>query len=279
MNVRSLRVLAYHTIHDKINFEEQLLYIKKNYSIISFDDLRRFLYENIELPEKPLLITLDDGDMSVYDNALPIFKKYNIPAILFVITDLINTNKPFWWNEIKYYIGSKEGNIKSWEVKNWSNKKREDYLNDLRKNSLKPELKFKQLTIFQLQEMQDAGIVIANHSHTHPMYDKCTELELEKEVELSTFKLKELGFTPDVFAYPNGNYSLLAEEISKKHGIVATFLFDHNINRGKVDPLRISRLKINDSTPLWKLKLILSGWHTRILPITRTLGKFYRKFT
>ncbi len=279
MNISSLHVLAYHTICDRINFEEQLLYIKKNYSIISVDQLRQFLFENIKLPKKPLLITLDDGDLSVYDNALPIFKKHNTPAIVFVITDLINTHKPFWWNEIKYYLGSKEGNIKAWEVKNWSNNKREVYLNNLRKSSLKPELKFQQLAISQLQEMQDAGIVIANHSHTHPMYDKCTKEELVKEIELSTFKLREFGFTPDIFAYPNGNYSLMAEEILKKHDITATFLFDHKINKGIINPLRISRLKINDNTPLWKLKLILSGWHSRILPITRTIGKFYRKFT
>lgn len=278
MNIRSLHVLAYHTICDGINFEEQLLYIKKNYSIISIEQLRQFLLENIMLPKNPLLITLDDGDLSVYDNALPIFKKHNIPAIVFVITDLINTNKPFWWNEIKYYLGSKEGNIKSWEVKTWPNHERDTYLDDLRKKSQKPELKVMQLTISQLGEMQDAGITIANHSHTHPMFDKCIGEELMNEIALSSSKLRELGFTPDVFAYPNGNYSLLAEKILKKHGIIATFLFDHKINRGKIDPLRISRLKINDDTPLWKLKLILSGWHTRILPITRTIGKFYRKF-
>jgi len=279
MNIRSLHVLAYHTICDAINFEEQLLFIKKKYSIISIEQLRQFLLENIRLPKNPLLITLDDGDLSVYDNALPIFKKHNIPAIVFVITDLTNTNKPFWWNEIKYYLGSKEGNIKSWEVKTWPNHERETYLKNLRLNSLKPELKVKQLTISQLREMQDAGITIANHSHTHPMYDKCTEEELMSEISLSSSKLRELDFTPDVFAYPNGNYSLMAEDILKKHGIIATFLFDHKINRGKIDPLRISRLKVNDNTPLWKLKLILSGWHTRILPITRTIGKFYRKFT
>lgn len=278
-NIRSLHVLAYHTICDGINFEKQLLYINRNYSIISVEQLRQFLFENKKLPKKPLLITIDDGDLSVYDNALPIFKKHNIPAIVFVITDLINTHKPFWWNEIKYYLGNKEGNLKAWEVKNWSNNKREVYLNDLRKKSLKPELKIQQLAITQLRVMQESGIIIANHSHTHPMYDKCTEKELVKEMELSISKLKEFSFTPDVFAYPNGNYSLMAEEILKKHDIIATFLFDHKINKGKIDPLRISRLKINDDTPLWKLKLILSGWHTRILPITRILGKFYRKLS
>ena len=279
MNIRSLRVLAYHTILDEINFEEQLLYLKKNYSIISIDQLREFLFKNIKLPERSVLITLDDGDMSVYNNALPIFKKHDIPAVVFVITDLINTHKPFWWNEIQYYLGDKEGNLKAWEVKSWPNNKREDYLIDLRAKSLKPELKTQQLSVSQLREMQDAGVTIANHSHSHPMYDKCTEEELNMEIDSSTSKLKELSFNPEIFAYPNGNYSPLAEEILKRHGITTTFLFDHRINKAKINPLRISRLKVNDSTPLWKFNLILSGWHTRILPITRTIGKFYRKFT
>ena len=257
--MKKTKVLAYHKILNRHSFLRQIQYLIRN--------------NDFDCSNQNLFITVDDGDPSFYHNAFPILKKYNIPAILFVITDLINTQKPFWWDEIEYYLGKEEGNKKVWEVKGWANKKRESYLKNLRGKSSKPIFKYEQLTTAQLKEMQNAGIIIANHSHTHPMFDQCTCEELENEIKNSTNFLKELGFTPDIFAYPNGNYSPVAESILQKYGIKQAYLFDHKINKGEENPLRISRLVVNDTTPIWKFKLILSGWHSRILPITKALGK------
>lgn len=276
-NIESLRVLAYHAVFDSLNFEKQLVYLKKNYSIISIEQLSLFLSEKTDLPKNPLLITFDDGDKSVYEIGLPLLNKYDLPASLFLITDLINTNKPFWWDEIEYYLGRISGNEKVWEVKKWQNKEREKFLFDLRQNSKMPLLEHQQLNNSQLKEMQDSGVTIANHSHTHPMLNNCTPEELEEELTKSNKKLQDLNFTADVFAYPNGNYSELSEMVLKKHNIKLAFLFDHKINNGKVNPLRISRLAVNDDTPLWKLKFILSGWHTRLLPFIKSLGKLKQK--
>lgn len=44
----------------------------------------------VTLPEKPIIITLDDGYVDTYKNVFPILQKYNIKATLFVITDYLN---------------------------------------------------------------------------------------------------------------------------------------------------------------------------------------------
>jgi len=272
-NIESLRVLAYHTVYDTTNFEKQLIYLKKNYSILSIDQLNNFLFKNISLPQNPLLITFDDGDISVFKNALPLLVKQKIPATLFVITNLLNTENPFWWDEIEYYLGKEDGNKKVWEVKDWKNIKREEFLINLRANSEKPLMKYPQLTISQLKEMQNSGISITNHSHTHPMFNMCTKDELEEELLKSINELKDNNFMSDIFAYPNGNYSELSEEVLLKNKIRMAFLFDHKITKDEINPLRISRLAVNDNTPMWKFKLILSGVHTKILPIIKKLSK------
>jgi peptidoglycan/xylan/chitin deacetylase (PgdA/CDA1 family) len=266
-----LIVITYHKILNSGNFEKQIQYLIKKFKIgISI--------QNVAVRKKQLLITADDGDPSFYHNAFPVLKKYNIPAILFVVTDLINTKKPFWWDEVEYYLGKDEGNKKNWELKTWPNSKRESFLEELRGTSVKPLLNYEQLSTAQLKEMQESGITIANHSHTHPMFDHCTREELEKEMEQSISVLEALGFTPDVFAYPNGNYSQKTEVVLKSYGIKKAFLFDHQINnRINFNSLRISRLVVNDTTPMWKFKLILSGWHTKILPVTRGLGKLKKR--
>lgn len=254
-------VLTYHKFSNQQNFENQIEYLLHKYNLSG------------EFENNQLLVTADDGDPSFYHTAFPILKKHKIPAILFVVTGLIDTEKPFWWDEIEYYLGKQEGNKKVWEVKNWPNKRREMFIDDLRENSDKSKLQYKQLTKDQLREMQTAGIVIANHSHTHPMFDKCTRKELEVEMALSTKILKDLGFSSKIFAYPNGNYSEESESVLKEFGIKQAYLFDHKINTKNLNSLRISRLIVNDTTPMWKFKLILSGWHTRLLPFTRFMGK------
>lgn len=271
------RVLAYHSIDNQQNFESQIIYLKQNYNIIGLNELESCLKNFHLIPNNSILITFDDGDLSLYVNALPILKKYNIPSISFIITDLINTNKPFWWDEIEYYLGKVKGNEKVWEIKEWPNFDREKYLEDLRRNHEKPFLKSKQLNTSQLIEMQHGGMDIANHSHTHPMFNNCTIEELEFEIQQSKGILNSLHFNENIFAYPNGNFSEKSEAILNKYGVQLSFLFDHKINRGAINPLRISRLRVNDTTPLWKLKFILSGWHSKFLPLIKATAKLINR--
>jgi peptidoglycan/xylan/chitin deacetylase (PgdA/CDA1 family) len=225
-----------------------------------------------------VLLTTDDGDISFYTTAFPLIVKYNIPAILFIIPSLIGTEDPFWWNEVYYYLGREAGVKKVRELKVLPNKKRVEYLSNLREQHDKEPLKQRQLTIDQLQEMQSKGVMIANHSFTHPLFDQCSESEIRAELKntkafFETHKLK--GY--EVFAYPNGSHNELSEKILKEEGIEYAFLFDHKINDGKINPLRISRLSLNDCTPILKFRFILSGWHSKVLPLTKTVYKILHK--
>ncbi|MCX2745199.1 polysaccharide deacetylase family protein [Mangrovivirga sp. M17] len=243
------KILAYHQFSAKNEFTKHLKLIKNRTDV---------------------LITVDDGDLSFYENAFPLLRKYNIPSILFIIPSLIETDKPFWWDEYEYY-SEKQGdkNELNW-LKSIPNIERLSFLETLKQNSSKPIYKKKQLRVDQLLEMQDNGVIIANHSYSHPMFDQCTEDELREELSKTKdfFDRNNLnGF--DIFAYPNGNYNDQAESILKEFGIKYAFLFDHKINGENHNPLRISRLSVNDSTPMAKFKFILSGWHSKLLPLIK----------
>ncbi|HET8885518.1 MAG TPA: polysaccharide deacetylase family protein [Salinimicrobium sp.] len=271
-----MKILAYHNITNPEQFENQIDYLKNNYDIINLDSLKNHIFSNDPLPENPLLISFDDGDFSIYKNAFPVLKKHHVPAVVFVITGLINTYKPFWWDEIIYHLGPVEGEKKVWEVKNWPNSKRKEFLEQLRIDSKKSTFVHRQLSSEQLFELKEHDIAIANHSFSHPMLNQCSEEALREEIYNSFQFLKENQFEPEVFAYPNGNFSEKVEETLKSEGIKMAFLFDHKINSKKINPLRISRLIVDDITPLWKFKFILSGYHTKILPITKKIGKFLK---
>jgi len=91
----SLPILMYHhfaedgapeTIISAEMFESQIRALRDaGYSAITFRELVDFVYEGAPLPERPLMITIDDGYMSVYETAFPILQKYDMKATVFII--------------------------------------------------------------------------------------------------------------------------------------------------------------------------------------------------
>lgn len=75
---------------DIANFDEQMKYlVDNNYYFPSWDELEQYIDGNISLPDKSVIVTIDDGNESFFRLAYPVLKKYNIKATLFVITSWI----------------------------------------------------------------------------------------------------------------------------------------------------------------------------------------------
>lgn len=95
------------TVHITVSaLEEHLVsLISAGYNTISLDDYSALLSENKPLPKNPVLITFDDGYVSNYDLAYPLFQKYNLKATIFVIASRMgadNVEFPhFSWEEAR----------------------------------------------------------------------------------------------------------------------------------------------------------------------------------
>ena len=84
------------------DFEAQMKYLKENgYHVIMLEQLLDFIDFKEQIPEKSVVITIDDGWRSFYDIAYPILIKYRFPATLFVYTDFIGGRKAMSWEQIK----------------------------------------------------------------------------------------------------------------------------------------------------------------------------------
>lgn len=82
-------------------FEEQMGWLKNNhFTVISYDQFYNATLKKASLPEKPVVLTFDDGNLDQYQNAFPILKKYNYPAIFFINTDPIGRGGKMTWPEI-----------------------------------------------------------------------------------------------------------------------------------------------------------------------------------
>lgn len=97
-------VLLYHHIASptsKVNryyvdpetFKNQMEYLyKKGYHTVKVNDLVNAVQEGSILPVKPVVITFDDGDRDVYENAYPILQRLGFTATIYLIGNALNAD-------------------------------------------------------------------------------------------------------------------------------------------------------------------------------------------
>ena len=96
-------VLNYHRIDSGIRhslvvppeeFKKQMQYLhNEGYHSITLDEVYDYVTKGTELPDKPVLITFDDGYIDNYQHAMPILKEYNMKATLFMISGSVGENR------------------------------------------------------------------------------------------------------------------------------------------------------------------------------------------
>ncbi len=66
------------------------------YTSISMYDLVGHLNQGTPLPEKPVILTFDDGYRDNYENAFPLLQEYGMTAMFFVVTDYMDEGNPLY---------------------------------------------------------------------------------------------------------------------------------------------------------------------------------------
>ena len=75
----------------------------KGYSFISLDTLYDALIQGKSMT-KTIVLTLDDGYADNYVEAFPIFKKYEIPFIIYITTSFPDSSAILWWHTLEDVI-------------------------------------------------------------------------------------------------------------------------------------------------------------------------------
>jgi len=199
-------------------FEKHLiLLLRAGYTPISIDQVATYYSENIPLPDKAVLITLDDGFEDNYLNAFPFFLQYNIPVVIYLATGLMGlTNK---WMPAPTY-------------------------------SLR-----KMLSWTQVQEMSSYGIQFGSHTVNHAKLTELGDDIVSKELVQSKQIIEDqLGIECRHFAYPYGRLTEKTRDLVQKSGFETACSTRSGFNNAGSDPLILHRIDVYGNDSLWKFQ-------------------------
>ena len=104
-----ISVLLYHrfdenrfptTTTSSAQFEQHMAYLKSHgYTVLTMDQLADCVEGRRPVPEKAVVITIDDGFISEHEKAVPILRKYGYPFSIFVFTNAIGKKNYMSWEQ------------------------------------------------------------------------------------------------------------------------------------------------------------------------------------
>ena len=112
---QTVPILAYHRFGEQVSkmeitaeaFAAQLNYLAENdYRVVRLRDLEDFLVGKRALPNRAVVISIDDGYASTYEYAFPLLKQHGFPATVFLYTDFVGARDALTWAQMREMVAS-----------------------------------------------------------------------------------------------------------------------------------------------------------------------------
>lgn len=119
--VQDLRVLAYHRVLPALDeegfafdvelvsavqeaFDQQMAWLAERYEPVSCRQVADALRSGMRLPKRAVMVTFDDGFRDNYEVAFPILRRHGVPALFFLSTGYIGTDRVFWFDWLVHVL-------------------------------------------------------------------------------------------------------------------------------------------------------------------------------
>lgn len=282
-----LTVLAFHGVESAEHFARQIEMLSRTSEFVDGPTVLASLDGEGQLPRRATLLTFDDAERSVYQNALGVLTEYRIRSVLFPVAGLIGSSEPFWWRETEWLVAQdirpEEAMVSTASgviryLKAIPDSDRRGTLDEMRRRSPVAAPTYPHLSEDELRNWLEAGQEIGNHTYTHPCLPRCSEEAICEEITHAHERLSRImGRAPRIFAYPNGDIAEAAVSTLRRLDYRLGFLFDHRFTVWPPkDPLRASRLRANSTDSLKRLGLSVSGIHPAVYHARLRLARIRR---
>jgi peptidoglycan/xylan/chitin deacetylase (PgdA/CDA1 family) len=186
------------------------------YTTVSFNQLIDYVEKGIELPEKSVVLTFDDGYLSNYEIAYPILKKYNMKATIFVIGAFVGTDtyKDTDYKTIPYFSYAQAQEMVSSGLVSI-----QSHTYDMH-----------QTAWLEKGKIRKNALPITGENHDNYIASFCADFQKSKtNIEMALQK------EVNVFSYPSGLSTQLSDSLLNKMGVkcsVITTEFPNTLVKG-----------------------------------------------
>jgi peptidoglycan/xylan/chitin deacetylase (PgdA/CDA1 family) len=236
-------VLMYHRVTEgPVQGSKYNVFITRDHLMDHLASLRARGFEAVtfgdffqrKLPQKPVVLTFDDGYEDNHRNLLPLLREFKMKAVVYVLGD--RKHQTNFWDTSK---GEPEAALMSSE---------------------------------QIKEMAESGLVeIGAHSLSHRHLTEMPIVEMEKEVSESKKNLEELTGKPVYsFAYPYGDVNGGVKKAVQEAGYPFGIAVNSGPTRFGADLMEIRRVHIFPDTAGFDFLKKTSGFYLRY---RKLLGK------
>ena len=280
-------------------FTQNLELLSQYFDFITLADWIKYKQNRQPLPDLACAITFDDGWRDNYEFGYPILVKAQIPATIFVVSSMINSQKQFWperlariiqaitkqcpdrWDDSELVWLRKNGGEFSYSkttptreqlshiishVKQFPDQEIHQQLDQIEKclnlhiQTDQPPL----LSWENLKEMTGSGLIdVGSHTCNHIRLNNMTSHDIiQHEIVSSKNEIEEnTGLRVRTFCFPNGDYSTDALKLVKQNydGAVTTNL---GWNSCDSDNYLLSRIGVHEDIAKDKTAFLarISGW-------------------
>ena len=264
-------------------FERQLEILAGRTNPVTIDDLVAAVRGTRELPDRPLLLTVDDGYEDFAEHIWPRLRRRGMPVTLFVPTAYPgDASKRFWWDRLSHALRTTDRpslvvdglvlDLRTAALRDAAFRRLRTLVKTTPHGSAMemvdawcaalgdPDAASSVLDWDTLRTLAAEGVTIAPHTRTHALLTRVDDARLAVEIEGSRQDVaREIGTVVSVFAYPSGAYDDRAVAAVRRAGFDLAFTTD----RGRIDlrrrqdPHRLRRINVGGATSSGALRLQL----------------------
>lgn len=266
---------------DERSFTAQMRYLARHFTVVHVEDAAETAARR---PAKPVAsITFDDGFASVHDVAWPILASLGLPATVYVVTGLIDTDDTVWFARlhdavsrtsspsvelagVTHPLGSDAQRASASAALQRALKRFDAAEFDERLAAVLTQLDvdpvvparvdhLRMLTSAQIRAMADGDLVrFGGHTVHHQILTRVPAAIAVDEIERSVAAMGEVCGRPTTsFAYPNGgpdDFDAVSVDALARLGVPWAVTTSYGPNRPTSDPLRLLRYGIGSEDSL-----------------------------
>jgi len=196
------------------------------------------------LPERPVLITFDDGYRSVFELARPILLRYKLPATVFVCSEPVRRQRLFWFDAVTRARGpAAVAELRALPHEGWREAA------DACDTPASAVPRLAPMTEAQVRQLADEGFAIGVHTASHaPLAGAPADVQ-RHELESCRSALESwIGQRVDSVAYPFGtpqaDYDAETVAIAGRLGFTTGFTTRGGFAASTEPPLERSRFLV-----------------------------------